>query len=166
METRQTNPNEEPLESVQAAIYHRMWTYIIKALRGFWHQYYVDEHNHFASGFLRKNEDEAYLSRLSYGMESVLLEVKIGQLTECTDVFALRSLLQQHHLPAGTRLCQDPESGEITLQSSASVFDPKSIGNVAKGVAQNLAMALTQENERLLSLGITPAYRAAQPTRV
>ena len=161
METRQTNPVKESLEDMQAEMYHRMLTCIIKSLRGSWHQYYVDEHNHFASGFLRKNEDEAYFSRLSYDLEFVLLEVKIGELIECTDVFALRSLLQQHHLPAGTRLCQDPESGEITLQSSASVFDPKSIGNVAKGVAQNLSMALTQEYDRILALGIKPAYRAA-----
>lgn len=161
METREANPVEESLESLQAEMYHRMLTCIIKSLRGSWHQYYVDEHNHHASGFLRKNEDEAYLSRLSYGLEFVLLEVKIGQLTEYADVFALRSLLQQHHLPAGTRLCQDPESGEITLQSSASVCDPKSIGNIVKGVAQNLSMALAQEYDRLLALGITPAYRAA-----
>ena len=161
MKTQEPNPAEESLESIQAKMYHRMWTYIIKSLRGSWHQYYVDEHNHHASGFLRKNDDEAYLSRLSYGMEFVLLEVKIGQLGECSDIFALRSLLQQHDLPAGTRLCQDPETVEITLQSSASVFDPKDIGHVAKGVAQNLSLALDREYDRLLALGIEPTYKAA-----
>ena len=161
MESRESNHMKQTIEGIRAQRNRRILNCLIKSLDGLWHHYDTDENGHVASGTLRKDGTHAYLSRLSYSEDSVLFEVQIGTLTEPADTFALRSMLQQHDLPTGTRLCQDMETGDVTIQSTAPFNGPKNAGWVARAAAKNLTLALDCALDRLLALGIKPSYKVA-----